>query len=456
MEERDPGQRPWSRAGDRRPPAHDPLFGPRPDTADAGHDPLFDPRPGTPDPAYGVSGQGHGAGAPPSGAGRTFGQDPAAHGGDRPFEARQAPRSAFEPSSPPSRPFEATSPQGRPFEATSPPSRAFEASSPQGRPFEATSPQGRPFEAAQSPDRAFEASRGNPFDAGQQPQGGPFDGARSRSFEERGDDRPSEAEAPPSRPPMERRRREPEEPTGRRSRTPLFVAGGLVALIVATGAGIVILSGGEEPVSTAAPTNTNPPAEVPLVGSPADKYGYTASRKTDPQPLTLKELFGHKKVTARGRSYLMTVRRADKKCKDAVHGTGMQKALTAGQCTQFLRASFRDAAGKLIGTVGVGNLKTAASAKKAAKAGTGGELEDYVTPLPGKDSATKLLGSGDDSYATAWAQGHYLILLWFQYKDGHKPSKAELKALNRAAVDITEASVFSALDTRALTGGRSN
>ncbi|WP_405144578.1 hypothetical protein OG589_42450 [Sphaerisporangium sp. NBC_01403] len=422
VEERDPGQRPWS----RRDLAHDPLFGPAPGTPAQGTPAHGTPAHGTTGPGH-VSGQGFGAGEPAFGAGRSFGGDPAAPGGDRPFEAWQAPRGAFETSSPPSRPFVASQPQGH----------AFETSQPQGH--------------------AFETSRGNPFDVGQQPRSRPFQETESRSFEERGSDRPPETEKPPSQPPMERRRREPEEPSGRRrSRTPYFVAGGVVALIVAAGAGIVILGGGQDPVSTAAPASTGQPAQVPLVGSPSDKYGYTASRKSDPQPLTLNELFGHRKVTAHGRSYLMTVRRADKKCKDAVHGTGMQKALTAGQCTQFLRASFRDAPGKLIGTVGVGNLKTSSAAKKAAKAGTGGELEDYVTPLPGKDSATKLLGSGNDSYATAWSQGHYLVLLWFQYKDGHKPTKAELKALNRAAIDITEASVFSALDTRALTGARGN
>ncbi|WP_344952189.1 hypothetical protein [Sphaerisporangium flaviroseum] len=256
---------------------------------------------------------------------------------------------------------------------------------------------------------------------------------------------------------MERRRREP-EPAGR-SRASMYITGGLIAVLLSVGVGIVVVNREPDPVgqvSKPAPTVSRPPEQVPLVGSPNDKFGFTASRKTDPQPLTLKELFGHKKVTARGRSYLMTVRRVDKKCKDAVHGTAMQKAMTTGGCTQFLRASFRDGPGKLIGTVGVANLKDAASARKAAKTGTGGELEDYVNPLQGKDSATKLLGSGGDSYATAWTQGHYLVLLWFQYKDGHKPSKTELRNLNRAAVDITEASVFSALDTRALTGARGN
>jgi hypothetical protein len=382
--------------------------------------------------SFGSSG-GDAPSDPLFGAGQSFG------GGERPVESRgrqgdtveEQGRRSFEAPQPPSRPFETPQPQNRPYETPQPQSRPFETPQPQSRPYETPQPQNRTYETPQ-------------------PQ--------SRSFQEQGNDRARarEAEKPLPRPPMETRRSEP-DPGEQRSRAPLFLAGGVVALIVAVGAGIVIMSHIEDPVSTAGPAaSARPSAPAPIVGAPDDKYGFAASRKTDPQPLSLKELFGHKKVSAHGRSYLMTVRRADKKCNDAVHGTGIQKALTTARCTQFLRASFRDAPGKLIGTVGVANLSSAASAKKAAKAGTGGELEDYVTPLPGKDSATKLLGGGGDSYATAWSQGHYLVLLWFQYKDGHKPSKTELKHLNQAAVDITEASVFSALDTRALTGARSN
>ncbi|MEO3808925.1 hypothetical protein ABGB17_07965 [Sphaerisporangium sp. B11E5] len=262
-------------------------------------------------------------------------------------------------------------------------------------------------------------------------------------------------DAKKSQPPMREYRSEPEEPR-RRSKLPMILGGVVAALLVAGGTIVILTSGDDTPAGTAAPTSSQRPAgQVPIV-APDDKDGYTASRKTDPQPLTLNELFGRKKITTKGRTYEMTVRRADKKCKDAVHGTAMQKALTSGGCTQLLRASFRDSTSTLIGTVGVANLRTSAAAVKAAKVGRGGELEDYVNPLQGKDPATKLLGSGTDSYAIAWSQGHYLVLMWFQYKDGHKPTKTELKRLNRAAVDITEATIFPALDTRALTGARTS
>ncbi|RCG24432.1 hypothetical protein DQ384_32785 [Sphaerisporangium album] len=386
-------------------------------------------------------------------AGQPFGQ---------PFER------AFE--KPESRPFEQPRPQEarNPFETRRPASRPF-ADQPGGSPFEPPRAPGRPFEPPRAEADPFETGRtsGNPFEPSR-PQGGAPEAPRAeeRSFEafsrqaggafgHTGDDKATENGGKSSRPPKETRRSEP-DPAAGRSKGPLFVAGGVVLLIAAVVGGIMFLNNLDDPAPPAATPATGPTAQAPIVGAGTDKYGFAASRKTDPQPLTLNELFGHKTVSAHGRSYVMTVRRADKKCKDAVHGTGIQKSLTAAGCTQFLRASFRDKPGNLIGTVGIANLKNAAASKKAAKSGSGNDLADYVTPLPGKDTATKLLGGPGESFATAWPQGHYLVMLWFQYKDGHKPSKAEMKRLNRAALDITEATVFAALDTRALTGARTN
>ncbi|WP_157530037.1 hypothetical protein [Microtetraspora niveoalba] len=142
----------------------------------------------------------------------------------------------------------------------------------------------------------------------------------------------------------------------------------------------------------------------------------------------------------------------EKKCADGVSGTKITKALKAGGCTQLIRASYKDSKDKIIGTIGVANLKTTTAAKKVASAGGGKERQDYLKPLPGTDDITKFLGTGD-AYAGGWIHGHYTVLLWFQFKDGHNPSKTELKRLYQAALDITEKTVFPALDTRSLTGG---
>lgn len=230
-------------------------------------------------------------------------------------------------------------------------------------------------------------------------------------------------------------------------RRPLLLGGVAVVLVIAL-LGYLWSSSGDDakPAGLASP---EPTSTLPQV--PGGKYGFAAERATDSKPLTTGELFGSKKFKSHGRSYVMTVRRYDKSCKDAVTGTTLAKSLKAGSCNQLVRASFRDAKGTIIGTVGVANLKTSKAAKKVADAGAAKERKDYLKPLAGKDEHTKSLGTGE-AYAGGWVHGHYAVLLWFQFKDGHEPKKSELKKLYQAAVDITDATVFEALTTRSLTG----
>ncbi|WP_169951823.1 hypothetical protein [Microbispora sp. H11081] len=224
----------------------------------------------------------------------------------------------------------------------------------------------------------------------------------------------------------------------------------LLGMIGALLTGLWYAASNEKP-QVAAPTPTARP--TPLVpAGPTGKYGYTGSRTTDKKPLTLGELFPQRKFVKDKRSYVRTVVRREKKCADGVTGDKITKALKAGGCTQLLRASFADSKGTIIGTVGVANLRTSAAAKLVASAGGGGERKDYLKPLPGKDEASKHLGTGE-AYAGGWTHGHYALLLWFQFKDGHKPTKTEQKRLYQAAVDVTDATVFPALDTRSLNGG---
>jgi hypothetical protein len=224
-------------------------------------------------------------------------------------------------------------------------------------------------------------------------------------------------------------------------------------VLAAAGAGVYFgTRGGGQATASAA---SSPAATTPTSGParPGGKFGFAASRATDPLPLTLNELFKSRKVTNGKRSYLLAARRADKVCKNAVEGANIQKALKGASCTQLLRASFQDSTGKIIGTIGVANLKTSTGAKKVASAGAANERKDYVKPLQGKKGATKLLGAGE-ALAGAWTHGHYAVLLWFQFKDGHRPTDPDRKRLDQAASDIANKIVFPALDTRSLTGGR--
>ncbi|WP_214326914.1 hypothetical protein [Nonomuraea sediminis] len=259
-------------------------------------------------------------------------------------------------------------------------------------------------------------------------------------------------------PPVPRGKRSAEDPPaprsktwspydeGKRSRGPLWFAIGGVAALVLLGGGLFVMwnMDSPKPASSDAARRTS----APLPSGPQGKYGYAGSRETDSEPLTIKEVFPTKKIDVSGRSYVVTITTKDKKCGDAVLGDKLQKALKKAKCTQLLRASFRDKDGKVIGTVGVANLNSGRDSTKVAAAGS---KSDYVKPLPGKDSVTKLLGQGSGG-AQARTHGHYVVMYWIQKKDGTKPDKKGFKALYQAVDDITQATVFKALDERSLTG----
>ncbi|MEV8638160.1 hypothetical protein AB0395_41555 [Streptosporangium sp. NPDC051023] len=241
---------------------------------------------------------------------------------------------------------------------------------------------------------------------------------------------------------------------GPRSRRPLFIALGALGVLIAGGVGLAMLVNSDNSSPSATASSPAQVSNAPIVPkSPGGKFGFAAARATDPHALTLGELFKRKKVSYDGQSYLMTVRRTDKKCKDAVVGDKLQKALASGKCTQLLRASFRDASGKIIGTVGVANLKTSAAAAKVVSAGAGKSRKEYLKALPGKDKVTKSLGTGE-AFAGGWRHGHYAVMVWFQFKDGHLPKKTEVKQLNQAAFGTVDATVTPALESRSLTGKR--
>ncbi|SDQ83886.1 hypothetical protein [Thermostaphylospora chromogena] len=327
---------------------------------------------------------------------------------------------------------------GRPEDAEQPdpPRRpgAFEPAGDGGRPYEDTAEPSRKRRGRRRGEETADAKTGRTT-------GDPAS---------RTDDPPSEKVVEEE--PEQRRMWSPYD-EGPRSRRPVYISLGALAFLIAGGVGLAYMASAEPDTSVTAEKPVTETSATPPPGVPNHKDGFAASRATDKHPLTLKEIFPRRKITKGGQTYYMTIRRLDKVCKNGATGEKLQKALTAGKCNQLLRASFRDRSGQIIGTVGVANLNTSKSAKKVVDAAAGSKLEDYVKPLPGKDEHTKSLGTGQAN-AGAWRHGHYAVLLWFQFKDGHEPSKAERKKLTRAAVNITDATVFPALDSRTLTGRR--
>lgn len=143
------------------------------------------------------------------------------------------------------------------------------------------------------------------------------------------------------------------------------------------------------------------------------------SRTTDPEPLTLKEVFGNGKFEIDDHKYARTAWNSAKSCTGIVGGDDLDAAVKKGDCTQALRATYAIGGGALIGTLGVLNLETEAHAKAAEKAAM--KNDAYLLALPGK-GITKTNGKGV-ALGTAQARGHYLVMTWVQRPNGKTISK---------------------------------
>jgi hypothetical protein len=245
-----------------------------------------------------------------------------------------------------------------------------------------------------------------------------------------------------------------------RSKLPLII-GAIVGAIVLIAGGFMVFSvlGGDSGKKTAGGTpsgGTNPQgngAPTAPASSPAAKPTAATgplgaklkNRATDPRPLTLAEVFKHRRFG----KYVMTAKRQDGNCAKVVHGTRFSAALKSGGCTQMLRATFSTTDGKLIGSIGVANLRTDTAAKKVQAAGAGKDA--WLLPLPGTGS-TKKIGKGS-ALGTAEARGHYVLLSWVQRPDGK-----ELTAAQRGTVStfvsqvILGSNLSTALQYRGISG----
>ncbi|WP_119728460.1 hypothetical protein [Thermomonospora amylolytica] len=208
------------------------------------------------------------------------------------------------------------------------------------------------------------------------------------------------------------------EPERRRS-TPLVAVGAVVAGLLLAGGGFAVssmLTGGDtgEPAAAAEPTEPATASPTPTE-PPAPLNVKLKDRASDPEPLTLAEVFGTQTFKEKGTTYLRTAWKHDRDCAKGVTGAKLEAALKKGGCNQVLRASYARRDGSLIGTVGVLNLKTEQAAKNAAKAGAGRDA--YLQPLPAKKGVTRTLGKGV-ALGTVYARGHYLIMTWVQRPDG--------------------------------------
>jgi hypothetical protein len=209
---------------------------------------------------------------------------------------------------------------------------------------------------------------------------------------------------------------------GRRSPSVALAVGAV--LILAVAAGVFLLNTARNQGSksaapstrpTTAPAATPTPTPTPSLGP----FGHIASRKADPLPVTITQLFPHT-FTSGTVSFARTISQRGKSCTAVIVGTSLQAAVKAGKCTQVVRASYLSAARKEMGTIGVLNLT---SATKAEHAGRAAGPSDFIQQLRAHKGPTHLLGKGSGIEEAA-TKGHYLILIWVQFTNRHKPKTA--------------------------------
>ena len=164
-------------------------------------------------------------------------------------------------------------------------------------------------------------------------------------------------------------------------------------------------------------TRTAAPQPSPTLGV----YGHIGSRGSDPLPVTVAQLYPPS-FTIGGNSasrtaVTRTVSRESTHCGAAVVGSGLQSAIKAGGCSQVVRATYLGTSLKMMGTIGVLNLKSGQAAKKAAS--SAGSV-NFIAQLRARKGPTSKIGKGTGIEEAA-AKGHYLILIWAEFTDLRKP-----------------------------------
>jgi hypothetical protein len=228
---------------------------------------------------------------------------------------------------------------------------------------------------------------------------------------------------------------------------------GALAIVLVGGAAVYL---GAQALDKKSPSRTasTPKATPAATASPTPSlgpYGFIASRKDDPVPLTVAELYPIS-FAAGGSGYLRTRSSLSRDCVDAVDGAGIQAAVSSAGCTQVARATYLDKQTNMMGTIGVLNLRTAKSASAAVHAAGAG---NFIAQLAGKTAPTSKIGQGT-GIEEALAKGHYLILIWAELTSLKTPHKGTQRTgLEQFMTELLESTANLSLTNRMVNGSPS-
>jgi hypothetical protein len=229
----------------------------------------------------------------------------------------------------------------------------------------------------------------------------------------------------------------------------------VLALAVVVGATYLWFSRTHKPSDDAAISQQTAAAKQPSPTDPAPSpspslgaWGHIESRTLDPVPLTLAELFPAQ-FSGGGTSYVKTVQKAKTHCVTALMGSQLIAAVGQAGCTQAMRASYLSADHKVMGTIGVLNLATAAAAEKAGRAAGPAE---FIAQLPTTTGPTKNLTKGT-GFEAAEVKGHYLVLGWVEFADLRPPRSAAQRTELESFISLLfQETANVSLATREVTG----
>jgi hypothetical protein len=173
-------------------------------------------------------------------------------------------------------------------------------------------------------------------------------------------------------------------------------------------------------------TTSEAPSNDPLYSSKLGKWQHIDTRKLDPEPVTVAQLYlpAFTYPSVGGIQFLRASADLTKTCGLAVFGENLQAALQSGGCDQLARASYVSGDGTMMGTIGVANLSSTYWAEKAAKT-TG--AEELIAPLTASKGPTRNFLKSGTGLAYAEVKGHYLILLYAEFTDLKAPATAAQK-----------------------------
>src|SRR5215472_13281963 len=169
--------------------------------------------------------------------------------------------------------------------------------------------------------------------------------------------------------------------SGRKSRkrpasVKLAVAVAILFVVVAAATlGYVVLRSPAKPRPVAGPTpKVTPSATASPTSGP---YGHIGSRASDPQPLTVAQLFPLT-FTLGGQPVTRTATATSKRCVAALDGANIQSAVGGAGCNRVVRATYLARSAGLMGTIGVLNLSTAKGAVRAIRSA---DASDFISQL---------------------------------------------------------------------------